>query len=348
MDRQLLFPERSLPLIFEPVEPEEKTLVGLVNWIQTNRVELNDLLVHHGALLFRGFPVWTAEEFESVARALDPDLKNAAYHGTAPRNSLTDYVQSSVELPGYYPIPQHIEMSYLKNKANRLFFWSMLPARNGGETPVTDFRQVYRDLPAEGREAFETRNIKIIRNYSGPGKKGRFDLLQFKGWDEIFHTTEKDEVERQCALSGTTPVWKKGNSLCLINDQSAVRSHPDTGEPVWHNHSQAFHISTAVAEYRRLIKYTKKPALLFYMLLAGAMNFIQGMRKSRDDLALHCQFQDGSEIPDSYMEAVRDAIWKNTVIFPWQKGDVLAIDNHSTAHGRMPFRGPRKTALCYA
>ena len=163
MDRQLLFPERSLPLIFEPVEPEEKTLVGLVNWIQTNREELNDLLVHHGALLFRGFPVWTAEEFESVARALDPDLKNAAYHGTAPRNSLTDYVQSSVELPGYYPIPQHIEMSYLKNKANRLFFWSMLPARNGGETPVTDFRQVYRDLPAEVREAFETRNIKILR-----------------------------------------------------------------------------------------------------------------------------------------------------------------------------------------
>ncbi len=47
-------------------------------------------------------------------------------------------------------------------------------------------------------------------------------------------------------------------------------------------------------------------------------------------------------------EAVRAAIWKNLVAFQWQLGDVLAIDNRSVSHGRMPYRGPRSIAVCWA
>jgi alpha-ketoglutarate-dependent taurine dioxygenase len=33
------------------------------------------------------------------------------------------------------------------------------------------------------------------------------------------------------------------------------------------------------------------------------------------------------------------------VIFPWQKGDILVLDNRLTAHGRMPFSGAKKIVL---
>ena len=31
--------------------------------------------------------------------------------------------------------------------------------------------------------------------------------------------------------------------------------------------------------------------------------------------------------------------------FPWQRGDIILLDNMLVAHGRDPFRGPRKIAV---
>ena len=66
------------------------------------------------------------------------------------------------------------------------------------------------------------------------------------------------------------------------------------------------------------------------------------------DQAMNCVFKDGSPIPVSYVEHLEEVIWKNMVIFPWRKGDVLAIDNYSTSHGRLPYKGPREIQVCWA
>lgn len=36
------------------------------------------------------------------------------------------------------------------------------------------------------------------------------------------------------------------------------------------------------------------------------------------------------------------------VVFPWQTGDVLMLDNMLTAHAREPFQGPRKVVVAMA
>jgi alpha-ketoglutarate-dependent taurine dioxygenase len=36
------------------------------------------------------------------------------------------------------------------------------------------------------------------------------------------------------------------------------------------------------------------------------------------------------------------------VAFPWQKGDILMVDNMLAAHGREPFTGPRKIMVAMA
>jgi len=39
---------------------------------------------------------------------------------------------------------------------------------------------------------------------------------------------------------------------------------------------------------------------------------------------------------------VREAFEAETVVFRWETGDVLLLDNMLVAHGRRPFKGDRK------
>jgi alpha-ketoglutarate-dependent taurine dioxygenase len=53
-------------------------------------------------------------------------------------------------------------------------------------------------------------------------------------------------------------------------------------------------------------------------------------------------YGDGTAIENSVIEEIRELSWRTAVKFPWQEGDVLAVDNMLVAHARMPFKGPRK------
>ena len=59
-------------------------------------------------------------------------------------------------------------------------------------------------------------------------------------------------------------------------------------------------------------------------------------------------FGDGTPIPDSYVEHVEEVIWKNIVILPWERKDVIAVDNFSTSHGRLPFEGKREILVSWS
>jgi hypothetical protein len=41
------------------------------------------------------------------------------------------------------------------------------------------------------------------------------------------------------------------------------------------------------------------------------------------------------------LDELREAYHRETVTFPWHKGDVLLLDNMLAAHGRSPYTGPR-------
>jgi alpha-ketoglutarate-dependent taurine dioxygenase len=337
----------ALPLVIEPMGREGRPVPALTAWIAEHHAELRQKLTEHGALLFRGFAVDGAKDFESVARAVDPDLKND-YLGTSPRNALTDYVFSASELPPYYPIPQHCEMSFTKSPPTRLFFCCFVPSSGpGGETPLCDFRKVYADLDPEVRARFVAKGVRNIRNYAGPEGGGRFDLWKLKRWDEMFQSTDRAVVERACEANGFEHTWLPGGRLRLVNTQPAAKLHPITGEPTWFNHSQVFHLSAVEGEYRRIAARLGKPRYSGLATFAAAAVMLK-RRSSPLDQAMHCTFGDGTPISDADMDHVRDAIWKNMVFIPWRKGDVVAIDNFAVSHGRMPYQGPRTVAVAWA
>ncbi|EYF02948.1 TauD/TfdA family dioxygenase [Chondromyces apiculatus] len=368
--------ERGLPLVI--AARAQRALPPLIAWLEAHQEELAARLRVHGALLLRGFDVQEPHDFERVARAVDPELSRE-YMGTSPRKALTDYVFSASELPGYYPIPQHCEMSFTARPPRRLFFCCLTAPASGGETPLCDFRKVYAGLRPEVRDRFAERGIRIVRNYGAPdgssargangagdagGEEGaggagdalarvkafgrKFDPWQLKRWDEIFGTTDRAEVEAKCAVEGFKPTWLPDGGLRLTSEQEAARAHPETGDMAWFNHVQVFHLSTATSEYRRLFARRPEPWLFGMLQASRVLTAAQRRLRRSDELTLHCTYRDGREIPEADLEHVRDVIWQNLVVFPWRRGDVVAIDNAIVAHGRMPYQGPREVVVAWA
>src|SRR5262249_47511448 len=152
---------------------------------------------------------------------------------------------------------------------------------------------------------------------------------------------DRKAVEQSCRENNFDFTWKSKGRLMLVNTQPAMMTHPVTGEKVWFNHSQVFHLSAAPAEYRRIARRQPDFRYKFLSVFSKLVVFLKRNLIKDEDQALHCTYADGSRIEDADLDHVRDAIWKNMVFFKWEKGDVTAIDNFSIGHGRMPYKGPR-------
>ena len=67
-----------------------------------------------------------------------------------------------------------------------------------------------------------------------------------------------------------------------------------------------------------------------------------------DNLPRNAYFGDGSEISLADIDKINAVIEQEKFFFPWQKGDILLIDNLLMNHGRNPFEGSRKVAVAMA
>lgn len=314
-------------------------------WLNDATEDVTDQLRTHGAILLRGAGATTPEAFEQLARCVAPDLKND-YMGTSPRNAVTSHVFNASELPGFYPIPQHCEMTFVKQPPNRVIFGCLTAPRKHGETPLCDFRRVAEQLRADVAKRFEDGGIRIIRNYAAPGQRG--GLWQLKPWVDMFGTTDHDAVIARCKEEGFEATFLEGDRLRILSHHDAFKTHPETGERVWFNHVQVFHDSAGPSELRRIAKI--RPSARAFAAWALAAAGVKAQRLTTDplDQPMHATYRDGSPIPDADIEHLRDVIWQNMVRIPWQAGDVIAIDNHSVSHGRMPYFGPRRIVVAWS
>ncbi len=335
----------ELPLVVDA--GGNPNLDDLLEWLKSDQESLQQKLLEHGAIRFRGFDVQSAEDFEEIARLIAPDLKND-YLGTSPRDAVTDYVFHASELPGYFPIPQHCEMSFCANPPKHLFFSAMNPSEpDSGETPICDMRKVWQDMDPEVRARFQEKGMKNVRNYSAPGAPAG-DEMQLKSWDDMFQSTDRLVVEQKCKEEGFEPEWKEDGGLRLWGNQQVSRKHPVTGDEAWYNHLAIFHVSSPAGEYERICNF--RPTEENKQILELARGLEVGMRaKPAEDLSMHTFYGDGTEIPLEDIEHVRDLIWKHLQVDAWHKGDVLAIDNASVSHGRLPYKNDdREILVCWS
>jgi alpha-ketoglutarate-dependent taurine dioxygenase len=334
-----------MPLTITPND-HIRTKEELAGYIRVNREGIAKLLAKHGAILFRGFDIEKPADFEELASACDQRL-GSEYLGTSPRENKSGKVFSASELPGYFPIMQHCEMSFLPTPPANIFFFCRTEPQFGGETPICDFRKVYADLDPEVRDAFESRGVSYIRNYFSPAQTKK-RLFELKKWNDVFKTTDRAIVEKKCMESKTEVQWRENDGLRLVNRGSAVKLHPVTNEKVWFNHTQVFHAFAAAVEYRNIHKYQRRVKTWCLSKFLAVSAWLKLHVNDPMKNAMHVTFGDGSEIPPSFIRHIQETIWKNLVIFKWKKGDVLYLDNFSTSHGRLPFEGTREVLVCWS
>uniref|UniRef100_A0A7C2NZM6 TauD/TfdA family dioxygenase n=1 Tax=Schlesneria paludicola TaxID=360056 RepID=A0A7C2NZM6_9PLAN len=319
-------PGKELPLVIGPDEIGSPS--GLRAWLASQTAWLNDRLVSHGALLFRGFDLRTAEDFQDAAGAIAPKFLDYT-RGSSPRNKVSGRVYTSTEAPPGVPIALHCELSYIKDYPDRICFFCETPPARGGQTPIADMRAVYLALDPNVRRRFEERGLRFIQNV--PAVKSR---RNYRTWPEMFATENRSEVEQACRAQEIQARWKPDGTLQLINTRPATIQHPVTGETIWFNSAHNQHDSWSW-EFR----HAGRPLLA---LLARLIERRRRRRLAPEDYPNHCTFADGGEIPRADIEHIRQVLWDHAVLFDWQQKDLLVLDNLRIAHGRMPFRGPRR------
>ena len=294
----------DLPLVLRPTRAD----IDLAAWARTHRTRLDTDLERHGALLFRGFAITDPDALERFASVFVDDLFGE--NGEHPRAALGGNVYTPVFFPPEEKLLWHNENSFNDEGPTRIWFCCARPADSGGETPVVDSRAVHRGLDPALREEFTAKGVMYLRTYgTGLGLD----------WRDVFRTGDRAEVEARCARQGLRHEWH-GDRLRTTAVRPAVLRHPRTGEWSWFNQAQHWHTACLSTEVRESLLSTLAP----------------------EELPRSCRFGDGTPIPDEAMHEILRVYQELEVSFPWERGDVLLLDNILTAHARNPFRGERE------
>jgi alpha-ketoglutarate-dependent taurine dioxygenase/acyl carrier protein len=301
-------PEQSLPLVIEPDSDE----IDLADWASSHQKFIETHLLKHGAILFRGFNLTSAADFENVANAIHPNLFGE--YGDLPREGVSGKVYGSTPYPPDKTILFHNESSHLHCWPLKIWFFCVQPAQQGGETPILDCRKIYQLLNPRLREKFEEKQLMYVRNY--------IDGLDVS-WQDFFHTTDKAEVENYCRQAGMEFEWLENNGLKTRKIRPAVAKHSKTGELVFFNQLQLHHVSCLDSDVRQSL-----------LSVFG-----------EDKLPRNVYYGDGTPIEDSVMEEIGAIYQENQISFLWQKGDILMLDNMLTSHSRNPYVGSRKIVV---
>jgi TfdA family taurine catabolism dioxygenase TauD len=184
----------------------------------------------------------------------------------------------------------------------------------GGETPIADSRRVLEAIGPEVSEEFRERGVLYVRNF----RKG-FGL----SWQDTFQTPDRDRVEEFCRKAGIEYVWKGDDDLQTREKRPAMAQHPRSGERVWFNQAHLFHVSSLGEEVAQLL-----------LSEFGEVG-----------LPRNSYFGDGAPIPASSLGRIREAYGREEIVFPWQRRDILVLDNMLSAHGRRPYEGAREIVV---
>lgn len=286
-----------------------------LRWFKDNKELIEENILKYGGFLFRNFGFRSVSEFNNLVNVLETNLLDYEYRST-PRTRLGGKIYTATEYPADQTIPLHNENSYTNSWPQKIYFFCVLAAKEGGQTPVADSRKVYNLIDPAVRNKFKKNGIMYVRNFI-PG----IDL----SWQEVFQTTDPNDVANFCGKNKIAYSWLERQSSVLQTKQicQATLKHPKTNENVWFNQAHLFHISALPEEN---VEY----------LLSEV---------GKDYLPRNSYYGDGSEIDNEDLNHIRDCYEKEKIIFSWQDGDVMILDNILFTHGRERFKGPRKVVV---
>jgi alpha-ketoglutarate-dependent taurine dioxygenase len=300
---------QSFPLVLECQTPGA-VLEAAASWITERRHELLRQAGDHGAILFRGFPLSTAEDFDRFVSAFD--VANFAYDDSlsnAVRVNKTPRVFTANEAPPSVTIFLHHEMAQTPVYPSRLFFFCEQAAGFGGATPICRSDVLWERLAAKCPDFARDCESKGLRYTNVMPAQNDANSGMGRSWQSTLRATTREAAEQRLRTLGYSWQWLADGSLRATTPVlPAVRKLP--------NGRKSF----------------------FNQLIAASM----GWKDTRNDPSKSITFGDGTPLD---REAVHTAARLGDELsfdIPWHKGDVALVDNYVTMHGRRTFTGTRK------
>ena len=278
-------------------------------WVNNHATWLRDTMCTHGALLLRGAPVSSPEDFARFAdEAKFPPMPYVG--GAAPRSAVTSRVLTSNESPPSEPIPFHHEMAQVPKPPAYIFFYCDLPPQEGGATAIAHSvhsYELFHAIDPAFAQKIEKTGVCYVRIM--PDQDDVTSAIG-RSWRSTFQTNDKMEAEQKMKEAGMTWEWLSNGDLKTRTDAlPAIRIEERTQQKTFFN--------SMVAAYT-------------------------GWIDSRNDPKQSVLCGDGSSVDGSVLELTASRMKADSVAIQWQKGDVLCIDNHLVLHAREPFSGERR------
>ena len=292
----------------------KENLNTLLEYINNHKKQIDDYIIQSGAILFRGFEIYSNEDFLKIKEKIAGNLNFSYVDGNSPRTKISDAIYTSTEYPQEYRIPLHSEMSYSHKWPALLFFFCMTPSAEGGETPIADCRVILNQLGSDIVSGFEELGVKYTRYLNGSGRFG-------KSWMDTFQSSDKATVEKFCEENKIKFLWDN-DALLLSQIGVGVAKHPVTHEKVWFNQANQFHPSSLPVDIYKGLK----------MLYSH----------HKHKFPQYAFYGNGEDICDEHIKIITEVHFDCALKFKWEKGDLLVLDNMLMSHGRMPFSGERK------
>lgn len=322
----------KLPLIIKPQQTKPASVNHLLQFLNQENKLFKEQLLQYGAVLFRDFQINSPEKFSNVIEACSlGDLFNYDFC-TIPRTKIQKGIYTSINYT-QNNIPMHNEKAYDYDTPSHIYFNCAQPSETGGLTPLINGNKLWLTLPERLKYKLENQGIMYRRYYYGEGIK--LNLIRkisggvhCRTWMEHFNTQEKNTVEDLLENTIYQHEWTKiGNGLITKKILPAFRKHPILDKIVWfnqcHNLNRYFNVSKDYA-YMKL----KNPIARSIMTQSKL-------------LPLMACYGNGDHFSKNEIISINKLMHDSRVMTPWQKGDVMVIDNYSCLHGKTAHSGDR-------
>ncbi|KAK4590809.1 hypothetical protein RGQ29_021125 [Quercus rubra] len=314
---QKLFDGIQFPLVLSP-NPKSQTppssLSLFTQAIKTEKTFLDSVLHKSGAVLLRGFPVNTASDFNDVVEAFG--FEELPYiGGAAPRNKVVGRISTTNDSPPDQKIPFHHEMAQVTTFPSKLFFFCEVEPGSGGETPIVLSHLVYEKVKERHPEFVEQLEEHGLLYTRVIGEDDDPSSHIGRGWKSTFLTKEKSVAEERAANLGMKLEWLEDSVKTIMGPIPAIKFDKTRQRKIWFN--------SMVSAYT-------------------------GWEDARNDPVKAVTFGDGKPLPADIIYDSVNILEEESVAFPWQKGDVLLLDNWAALHARRSFDPPRRilASLC--
>ncbi len=324
---------------------QDDTVKTLQKWLYKNLSFIRNHITTTGGILLKGFAIESAEDFDLIAKIVEPKLCRTHDFDDSARMWFTENIYEAFpsSIKGDpFPVDYHNEDGFMPYVPSIIMLCSMKPADFGGESIFSDCRKVFACLPKNLQRKLMTKNIK--NSFTFPDSVFLVNTRIPKNTKEIVKLAKK---------YGASDVHRVGDfSTRFTFEIPAVIKCDTSEEPVLFSRAhQADFLSNIVDiwysyRYRNNILSTLKSYYLIAKLTIKYIKHCLRLLLISDKNRVVYSYDDGKKISIYDQIRIRNAHWKNSNIVHLEKGDIIILDNRLVTHGRLPYKGKRELLSC--